>query len=41
MLSPGERFNVKRENIHKQVEEFARTLENMFGLGASQAGQKA
>lgn len=27
-------FNVKRENIHEQVEEFAKALESMFGSGA-------
>jgi hypothetical protein len=27
-------FNVKRENIHEQVEEFAKALENMLGPGA-------
>lgn len=28
------KFNVKRENIHEQIEEFTRALESIFGPGA-------
>lgn len=28
------KFNVKRENIHEQIEEFALALESIFGPGA-------